>query len=1006
MAQPLQRFLGLDDANDARGMLGLPAETLSLPQVDAALRRQLARIHKHPDGNSAEGDLVKQLIRDAAQKVKLELIQKRQAAPQQPSAAQQSPATEKAIPTSPPARIHQRAVQQSRARPAIQLTDFDRAVLAVLVGCGGWNAECRSRLVALSSVYGVSVQGLMRVITGLSNYARSGGARLGVAEIAGDESRMAAPSVSIPDSVDEASDLLSRLLPEIKEDSLWSRMKLIVLFSIITIIATLLVLRVLLTDATPRNSGFESTVKAQIDASGSNGSPETAMPVSRRASAGVVGPAEFTDPPTFLGSGVPMEVVDAADEAPGLADQFDLIARQLTVNDQPAEAVNRNWAVSVETIARGWLLADQATCASIRSTIFDALFAASRQPSISDDLLGEFMPPSGNLADPIDVVRGTYRAGMLGQIAGANLPPIVTERARSMLDIAVGTASEPGLTTFEGAARKWLIQSLPNMVERAGYDSRAFDYWELWISVVRAVHDDAAATLTEAQVDDAYLRALIAVLYTEPDLTIDNPPARIVGRLVRLLDVESNPTVRDSVLALFENERISAQDLWILTSILLEYRDQPWMSDDLALPPNADIPHRRRIAARWRAQWPEPAALQYEARNGIGDRLNVDTELYTRWNSALTALSNPQDDASDFEQLRHIIALSLLNEAAGAMMRQDVATAGDILDGLTDDLLASASSPDDQGITARRQQPSVVRLRPGQALGFDGQWAAQYEQAARNTGEKLNLLGALRNSAGTDLGPIDARVFIAEVYRGSPQDVRALAQSVLVDQFATGPRVALELLDQSMHAPASRELRDAIIKLTSQPLPPARAPSWPVKLRFAIVEHALALQLSNSNAINDAAVILSDTYCNRAKQIARTSIATIDTSDPAIAAAQLRDAWQSVAANLISTAPTPDDLPGLARRHDVRLNLVRGPVQHFVANQIAIAELLAFVTTAERPASRDTVVTLLRWSALIRSNEDSVLDQSIAAEQVTARLWQVRMGATADATQSSEEDAR
>ena len=67
-----------------------------------------------------------------------------------------------------------------------ELTEFDRLVLAILIGAGGWNAESRQRLVAVASAHGVGVDGLMTVIRGL--------AAMGAAGRAGGRSRRRSPT--------------------------------------------------------------------------------------------------------------------------------------------------------------------------------------------------------------------------------------------------------------------------------------------------------------------------------------------------------------------------------------------------------------------------------------------------------------------------------------------------------------------------------------------------------------------------------------------------------------------------------------------------------------------------------------------------------------------------------------------------------------------------------------------------------------------------------------------
>src|SRR5262249_37932742 len=86
--------------------------------------------------------------------------------------------------------------------------------------------------------------------------------------------------------------------------------------------------------------------------------------------------------------------------------------------------------------------------------------------------------------------------------------------------------------------------------------------------------------------------------------------------------------------------------------------------------------------------------------------------------------------------------------------------------------------------------------RAGQPIGRDGEFAAAYQQVGKNAEQRLELLRALRTNAGTDLGPIDAELLVREAYKGSPQEVRATAQSLIPQQFITGPIIAMEMLDQ------------------------------------------------------------------------------------------------------------------------------------------------------------------------------------------------------------------
>ena len=107
---PCLRFLGVPRTSDPRHLLGLPAGELSVAAIEAAL---VERSSSMPGRDEQAGE-VRRILRQAAQE--LVTLVRRPAPPPLPMPGPRAPDT------------------------AI-FTDFDRDVLAVLIGCGGWNAH-------------------------------------------------------------------------------------------------------------------------------------------------------------------------------------------------------------------------------------------------------------------------------------------------------------------------------------------------------------------------------------------------------------------------------------------------------------------------------------------------------------------------------------------------------------------------------------------------------------------------------------------------------------------------------------------------------------------------------------------------------------------------------------------------------------------------------------------------------------------------------------------------
>ncbi len=970
-ADPFQRFLGVEASSDPLALLGLQPGDCGAVAIEEALRGRLSRIYRHPDGRRPEAEEVRRRLREAARTLK-------------ETGGRQA--------TAPPAR----AALDARRRPLITLTDFDRHVMAVLVGCGGWNAGSRSKLVALASMYGITVGGLMKVIGGLSEYAKSGGPRLGVAEITSGRSGVSELPPAPPIATAEGRKLLERLAPELREASVESTVKLSLLFGLLTLLVALLAVRVLFFPAGSSEPSPSERSGGVADASaGAITSPPPAEP--RPAAERQLRMATFKAPPTFRGAGPSIESVDAADQCPQIPPQIDRLARKIALADVPSEAVYREWEELMRIVGTGWVMADASTLAAIDQSIFEVLHAAADSPSVSDRLLAVFTPPSGRLGDPIDVWRGAYFAATLGRISRkTDLPPVIVERARNQLAIALGDSLIGTSPDFDTAAGAWLERAIVNLVDVLEFDPRVYDYWELWLAVQRKRPD-------VEQRHAAVMEAIGAILRTGTDLSRPGPSTNVMGRLLLVTDLTESPMVKRRLLGFFDDEAIDVRDVWVLTSLLAQSRAAPWFDRQLVLADDADWMLRRRVRDRIDRRWPHAASAEAMLKQGGG--LRVDPLAGDRWlKLADLTLDRSPGRSPDRLMLELVIAGRLTEAAARLAAHRAVGLAEEVMDEVEAMLQAASGESDGSGSFPGRSPGSVASSppRPGQSIGRDGDWAAAYEQVARNRDDRLQSLRALRTSAGTDLGPIDAEVLVREVYRGSPQDVRAVARAIVAERFATGPNVALEMLDQFPDAPRSESLNDTLRRLTGRLLPPTRSESWAVEARAALVEHALSLRRSGRGAVDLLTEPLIESYLGHLAALSRQRLPSVAPSTPQEAADMLVEAWRDRAATTMGSAPFPADLDELRRWDTTRRRLSRGPIQRFVAAQLAVLDLLAYATVAEQPARRTTAAHILARSAEQRRSMTQVLQQAVLIERTMIRMWRLWFTRSAEARPGGE----
>jgi hypothetical protein len=807
------------------------------------------------------------------------------------------------------------------------------------------------------------------------------------------------PALAVPAlGVADAEAPRTRFVPELADDRAWPVIKLASLFGLAALFVCIAIARLLLVSPEPR--GADSTDQSSpADAAPPGGLP--AQP-DGQAPPAAIRAAVYPHPPSFTGQVPAFESITASERATGAAASLESIARRLESGASPPDVLVQEWNEWIEIMARGWVLLDRSSRAAADRGMIAALDAAAPTPTLSDRMLLAFAPPGYldrrisdgrlRLSRPIDVVRGAWLSGTLAMLAAqGELPPVVTVQARHQLQPVLGATTVDPASPFTAAAAAWLDQALPAVVEMTDIDDRAYDYWALWIQAQRSLDGDE-------RFNAALFAAVRALLETSHDLARPGRPVNVLGGLLSRLDFAASAAVRQGTADLFaDQQRITTSDLWVLSSLLAVYDHAPWLGDDLIIAPDASWQQRSRVAYRMQASWPSAASTPPQAESSPAEGRVVDRAAGRQWRDRVDQVLEPGPAESAADLLAQLVTAARLSECAAYLAAGDAATAADLLAAVGS---AGSAAPGPAAGAPAAPSPSAPRIslpprrstvRPGQPIGPDGQWAAAYRAAAGNTQQRLDLLSALGSQSGTDLGPMDAELFVHEALRGAPGEVRAVAQSIAAQNFASGPIVVMQVLDQLPDSPRTDDLGDLVAQLTGAALPDARSASWPAEARLALVDHALALRRAGDPMLEDLSAALSRAIAGQCAAIENGRIVTIVPRSPQEAEQRLVAAWREYAARLPSPGAATSDLPILHRRHITRLSLADGPLQQFVAWQVALLDLSAAVTMVEAPSARDQVQSIARRSADRRRELPRALEQAVEVELAILRLWRVRL---------------
>jgi hypothetical protein len=962
------RFLGIEVGVPPRRMLGLPDGPLTAADVDSALARQRARIDRHPAGLEPEADALRRDLAAAADALHAERASPTSAEPTRPPAL--PPAAVPPSPRSP-------TVPERRGSPVAEseLTEFDRLVLATLATEGGWNAASRARLVAIAARFGVSSEGLVKVVEGIQRSARDGSFRRRPERVAGavaalaalrsaDENRLARGLGRIDDT----------LVRQVRGDSTSSLLLLTLVFVAVTSLG-LWFLGHALTSNDRVRPPRAPTVAEIAERERLEVPPE--VPVAPRVDPARPTPVRWSRRPTLAGGDPPADAVLAASEAGTAIERLGRLARKNELAPgRPAEVDRREWADLVARVSGCWPLLDPA----VRVEVIEAILAVLR-PLEDDRVAEEFLAslpvePRSTLRDPLGPWRGSFAAGILAECAArGSMPPAIAAAAADRLVAAVPRkvlASERGGTpAFELGASAWLDRAVRDLVALTPGDAAAAARWERWLEAGRRFRGEAA-------VERSVLDAIGAVL-REPGLdpVPEGGASDLLGRLVDEVDWTARSPVRVEARAAlagwFADGAIPASRLWALTTLLDLDVDAAWFVPELIVPPKSDLGARQSILTRILASWPESRETL-----AAGGGFPVEPRLLERWRLARKKIEElPAND--EFGRLRAVVAASWLNAIGSAIAAGDPEAAGDLFAELDETFAADPIALARGGLVA------------GVTAGVDGEFNAQFQAAARDVERQREQLRNLRmRSAATDLGPIDAAALVKEAFFASDASVRSLAQDVVGERFANGVTVLTEVLDQLGNSPKSETVSIFLQKVTGSDLPETRDRDWTRAARHALVRKIQRLERSRGLAIDALAARYAESIDVRARLLATGYEPPSGSPAPAEAIASLGRQWRARAGTMFLTDPFPAPLDELDRRREVRRALADGPIRRCAAESLSLLELVAAVAVAEEPPVRSRVGAILAEVAERRARAGSALGQLLESELGTAAVLDAR----------------
>jgi hypothetical protein len=566
-----------------------------------------------------------------------------------------------------------------------------------------------------------------------------------------------------------------------------------------------------------------------------------------------------------------------------------------------------------------------------------------------------------------------WSVGMLTRLTREReLPTRLSARTSAALDAALGTGRPTLESTFESGAvaaiRRLSTLFLTDPTARApDRDSAAGPDGSTaaakrWIEACLSLSPDENAA--ERLLCDGLEQILLTAKEPDEDIGVFAAISLIAERIKWRAGGPARPRLMDW----FRDSRISQADLRVVTASVASKSGAEGIDPTMVLSVASTPDDRTRLRARYAETWLIESAG--------GERASQ------QWlDSARAVIAMPRPK-STIDTLRDTAVHARLNEAARMLWRGEAAGA--------ESLLREAEAVQELGPTATpKANPFPVHVLRPTGRRADGTWAERYFAAERSIPARLELLNEL-DQVGRPIGEVDAAILVQEAVIGSPMQVR-YAAARLAGQWADEPAVVLSALDELPLAPRTRSTAEMMERITRQTLPPMTDPDWELVVRRALVERLLGMLAGGSPeaSMEHHASLIADSYLRATGQEPARGAGAA--AEGAKRGAELL--WVMIRAEADAVAPVPAapiPLDQIDRRRLGRRSLASGPVQAFAAEQVSIAEAMAFVVAGERPTAARQIDAVIARMQASRRAASHVFEQLIATEQAILELWLLR----------------